>query len=158
MRILCEALLVSGEAEGFACLGERSCGAWLTYLACMSGPVSNQCWFSTGRCRRRKCWFPGNVGADPSHFSYCCLTSVICLISKTCASLTAHLTCMAGACHEHHLPLGTPHLCSQRARVQAEGNGPKSVCTVLCERQPACRGPLGSSAKEVRSLSSAGST
>lgn len=148
---------MSEEAEGFVCLGERSCGAWLTYLACVSGPVSNQHWFSPGRCGRRKCWLPGNVGADPSHFSYCCLTSVICFISETCAPLTTHLTCLAGACHECHLPLGTPHLCSQRARVQVEGNGPKSACTVLCERQPACHGPLGSSAKEVRSLS-AGST
>lgn len=25
---------MSGEAEGFACLGERSCGAWLTWPAC----------------------------------------------------------------------------------------------------------------------------
>lgn len=53
---------MSGEAEGFFCLGERSCGAWLTYLACISGPVSSQCWFSTDRCGRRKCWFPGNAG------------------------------------------------------------------------------------------------
>lgn len=47
---------------------------------------------------------------------------------------------------------------AQMAQVQVEGIGPKSACTVLCERQPACHGPLGSSAKEVPGLSSAGST
>lgn len=134
---------MSGEAEGFACLGERSCGAWLTYLACVSGPVSNQCWFSTGRCGRRKCWFPGNVGADPSHFSYCCLTSIICFISETCAPLTTHLTCMAGACNECHLPLGIPHLCSQRpeCRWKAVALKVRVLCSVR-DSQPVT-GPWG---------------
>lgn len=50
---------------------------------------------------------------------------------------------MAGACHECHLPLGTPHLYSQRAQVQVEGKGPK--VRVLCsvrDSQPVT-GPWG---------------
>lgn len=143
---------MSGEAECFACVGEKSCRAWLTYLACVSGPVSNQRWFSTGRCGRRQCWFPSNVVADPSHFSYCSLTSVTCLILET-----SQLISPAWLGPVVRVTCPWAHL-AQMAQVQVEGNSPISACTVLCERQPACHGPLGSSAKEVPGLSSAGST